>query len=70
MTTDEATTLFHLRCRWDDAYRIALVDGVWAAQRIGNATVLLTADSGQELRDQMQGDYGAWLLSLRTALSS
>jgi hypothetical protein len=68
MTSEDATTLFHLRGCWGDAYRIVLTDGVWAAQRIG-ATVVLTADTGQELRDLMQDDYGAWLLAGRAATS-
>jgi hypothetical protein len=61
VTSEEATTLWELRCRWGDAYRVTLADGVWAANRLANSTVVLTADTGEELRQAIRDDYAAWL---------
>ena len=66
MTGDEATTLFHLRRLWADAYCIAVSDGVWRASRVYDATKMVTADSAQELLIEIQADYSAWLSALRT----
>jgi hypothetical protein len=66
VTGAEATSLFHLRCLWGDAYGITLADGVWGASRLHGAEVL-TADSAEELTVLMQSDYSSWLATSRVA---
>jgi hypothetical protein len=43
-----------MRCQWQSAYVIGLCDGVWSASRNYDPTVVLTADTPQELRALMQ----------------
>jgi hypothetical protein len=64
MNSAEATSLFRLRCVWQDTYSIGLADGVWYANRLRDPTKVLTADTAEELGGLLQGDYG---VSLRTA---
>jgi hypothetical protein len=56
MTSEEATTLFRLRCIWERSYRVEFCGDVWSARRLSDPTVILTADSGLELGDLMQHD--------------
>ena len=60
MTQSDATDLWTLRIHWEDAYHIALVDGVWRAKRVGNVMHVLTADSAHELKVKMQEDFAEW----------
>jgi hypothetical protein len=55
VTGEEATTLFQLRCVWDQSFRIECGDGVWSARALADPAKVLTAGSGTELRELMQG---------------
>jgi hypothetical protein len=66
MNSAEATSLFRLRCVWQDTYSIGLTDGVWCANRLREPTKVLTADTAEELSGLLQSDHG----SLRTARMS
>ena len=57
MTSEDATTLFHLRCHWERVYRVEFRDGVWSARGLSDPTKVLTADTGLELSELMQDDY-------------
>jgi hypothetical protein len=61
VTSEEATDLLDLQCRWRDAYAITFSDEVWAARRHGNPATVLTADTAPELRWLIRTDYGEWL---------
>lgn len=65
MTGEEATSLFRLRCVWQDTYSIGLTDGVWYANRLRDPTKVLTADTAEELSGLLQGDYGVSLRAVR-----
>lgn len=69
MNSEDATTLWELRCRWGDTYSVALSNGTWAATRLANTAVVLTADSGEELREAIRTDYAAWLRAAREVLA-
>ena len=56
MTSEDATDLFHLRCLWQGAYVITLVNGVWTAHRHDNPARILTADTAAGLRWQIRTD--------------
>jgi hypothetical protein len=58
VTSEEATTLFRLRCVWEHVYRVEFRDGVWSARRLSGPITILTADTGLELRDLMRDDCG------------
>jgi hypothetical protein len=55
MTSEEATTLLHLRCVWEKSFRVELHDGLWIARALAEPIKVLTAESGTELRELMQG---------------
>ena len=57
MNPAEATSLFHLRCVWQDRYSIGLTDGVWYANRLRDPTNVLTADTAEDLSGLLQSDY-------------
>ena len=54
MTSEEATTLFHLRCVWERSFRVEFQGGLWIAWELADPVTVLTADSGTELRELMQ----------------
>ena len=54
MTSEEATTLFHLRCVWERSFRVEFRGGLWIAWELADPVTVLTADSGTELRELMQ----------------
>ena len=56
MTSEEATTLFRMRCVWGDSYRVELAHGIWRGYARDNATTVLTADTAEDLAAQMQRD--------------
>jgi hypothetical protein len=64
VTSEDATTLFHLRCLWHGTYTISVTDGTWAARCTGNPTRILTAESAPQLRWLLRTDYSQ---QLRTA---
>lgn len=55
MTSEEATTLLHLRCVWEKSFRVEFHDGLWIARALAEPVELLTANTGTELRELMQG---------------
>lgn len=60
MTDQEYAELWRLRARWLGVYHVALVHGVWIAQRYRDATRVLTANSVAKLAklaEQIQHDY-------------
>ena len=57
MTEQEQTELWTLRTKWTGAYHIALVDDVWRAKRYRGVTHVLTADTADELGQQISADY-------------
>jgi hypothetical protein len=61
VTSEDATTLFHLRCLWHGTYTITMTGGIWAARRSGKPSRILTADTAPELRWLLRADYGIWL---------
>ena len=61
ITRSEATSLFEIARVWERYYRIKVNDdGVWSAQRLGNATVVITAESPEMLRALIGEDYTQW----------
>jgi hypothetical protein len=63
VTSEEATALFQLRCRWQGTYTIALREGVWSAWRLDDPATILTADTAPALRELLRDDYAARLRS-------
>jgi hypothetical protein len=59
LTSEDATALFQLRCRWQDIYTVALRDGTWSAWRLDNPASILTADTAPELRELLREDNAA-----------
>jgi hypothetical protein len=58
MTSDDATTLYALRCVWEGKYKIDRDDdGTWRASRLINGVSLLSATTGTELRTLLAEDY-------------
>jgi hypothetical protein len=55
VTSEEATTLFQLRCAWEQSFRVEFRDGVWTARALAEPVEVLTASTGPELRELMQG---------------
>lgn len=64
MTSEDATTLLHLRCLWHGTYTITVAGGIWAARQCDNRTRILTAESAPQLRWLLRADYSQ---QLRTA---
>jgi hypothetical protein len=60
LTRSEASELADLKFHWDEAYVIDWADGVYRATRMGQPSVVLTAESCYELRMQIRDDYAAW----------
>jgi hypothetical protein len=60
LTRSEASELADLKFHWDEAYVIDWADGVYRATRMGQPSVVLTAESCHELRMQIRDDYAAW----------
>jgi hypothetical protein len=60
MTEEETAALDFLRRTWRDRYRIEVTDGVWRASRMGNATVVIAADTSEELRGLIFADFSEW----------
>jgi hypothetical protein len=60
LTRSEASELADLKFHWDEAYVIDWADGVYRATRMGQPSVVLTAESSHELRMQIRDDYAAW----------
>jgi hypothetical protein len=59
MTEQEQRALWQLRSRWLGTYHVAFVDDVWRAKRFGEVTHVITADSADELGEQIKRDYDA-----------
>jgi hypothetical protein len=57
MTEQEMSGLWRLRTKWLGVYHIALADDVWRAKRYHDVTVVLTADTAEELGQQISTDY-------------
>lgn len=53
---DEAD-LIDLAFHWNEAYDIAVLDGIWTARAICNPLTVLTADTADELRTMIRSDY-------------
>ena len=63
MTEIERRALWRLRTRWLGVYAVTLANDVWRARQYGNATVLLTADTADELAGLIEADYAKVVLS-------
>jgi hypothetical protein len=63
MTDQEQQQLWQLRTKWLGIYAIALSDGVWSARRYDDPVRLLTADTADELDEQISLDYAKVVLS-------
>jgi hypothetical protein len=70
VTSEDATTLFHLRCLWHGIYTISVTDGIWVARRRDNPTRLFTADTAPELRWLLRADYRQSARSCGSPLAS
>jgi hypothetical protein len=57
LSQDDQTMLNDIRYHWQDAYYVNFADGVWSAVPFDDRTILLTADTGMELRDKIRYDY-------------
>jgi hypothetical protein len=55
--TEEHAELRRLRARWLGIYHVALVHGVWRAERYHDVTHVLTASTVAGLAEQIQRDY-------------
>jgi hypothetical protein len=56
VTEQEMNELWRLRTKWLGVYHIALVDDVWRAKRYHDVTSVLTADTAEELGQQISTD--------------
>jgi hypothetical protein len=63
LSRSEASELADLKFHWDEAYAISWSDGVYRAARMGEPSVVLTADTCHELRQQIRDDYASWQYS-------
>jgi hypothetical protein len=66
MTEEEAAALAGLRAMWRNAYHVAFIDGVWRAKRFNDVTVVITADTAEELKAIIDADYAAWMSPARS----
>jgi hypothetical protein len=57
MDAEQQAMLNEIRYHWQDAYYVSYTDGVWSASPFDDRTVLITADSGMELRTKIRYDY-------------
>jgi hypothetical protein len=62
VTETERQALWRLRTRWLGVYVVTLADDVWRARQYGDATVLLTADTADELTRLIEADYAKVVL--------
>jgi hypothetical protein len=60
MTKEESAALAELRAMWQGVYHVAFIDGVWRAKRFNDVTVVITADSAEELNGLSESDYASW----------
>jgi hypothetical protein len=60
MTKEEAAALAELRVMWQGVYHVAFIDGVWRAKRFNDVTVVITADSAEDLAGLTESDYASW----------
>jgi hypothetical protein len=60
LSRSEASELADLKFHWDEAYAISWADGVYRASRMSQPSVVLTADTCHELRQQIRDDYATW----------
>jgi hypothetical protein len=63
LSRSDASELADLKFHWDEAYTISWADGVYRAARMSQPSVVLTADSCIELRQQIRDDYATWQYS-------
>jgi hypothetical protein len=66
MTKEEAAALAGLRAMWRYAYHVAFIDGVWRAKRFNDVTVVITADTAEELAGLIESDYASWTSPARS----
>jgi hypothetical protein len=66
MTKEEAAALTELRAMWRNAYHVAFIDGVWRAKRFNDVTVVITADTAEELKAMIDADSAAWMSPARS----
>jgi len=66
MTKEESSALSELRAIWRNAYHVAFIDGVWRAKRFNDVTVIITADTAEELAGLIASDYAAWTSPARS----
>lgn len=61
LSTEDAALLFELQRIWDGKYKIKIDehDGCWVAERVTGA-VMLTADTGHQLRALLTNDAIKW----------
>jgi hypothetical protein len=57
VTEQEMSDLWRLRTKWLGVYHVALVDDVWRAKRHHDVTTVITADTAEDLGQQIQADY-------------
>jgi hypothetical protein len=67
MTEEEAAVLAELWAMWRNAYHVAFIDGVWRAKRFNDVTVVITADTAEELAGLIDADYAAWTSPMRSS---
>jgi hypothetical protein len=67
MTEEEAASLAELRAMWRNAYHVAFIDEVWRAKRFNDVTVVITADTAEELAGLIDADYAAWTFPARSS---
>jgi hypothetical protein len=60
MTKEEAAALDDLRRIWRGAYHVAFIDGIWRAKRYNDVTVVITAETAEELKAMIDADTAAW----------
>jgi hypothetical protein len=66
MTSEEAAALAELRATRQGAYHVAFIDGLWRAKRYNDVTVVITADTAEELTVMISADYAAWTSPARS----
>jgi hypothetical protein len=60
LPASEMEVLDQLARIWRDRYKIGFDGDTWSAQRMGNATVIITAESVEELRGFIWADFMEW----------
>ena len=57
LTKEDESSLLDLAWHWESAYAFSVVEGVWQAVPVVAPSVVITADTAEELREKVRQDY-------------